>query len=132
MALTYCRTANDRGPSHMDTESALADLIDRRPGYGLEQAFYLNPKIFQLDVDRIYRRHWLLAGPACRLPNPGDHFTYCIVNDSIIVLRDLSGEIRAFHNVCRHRGSLICLEETGHAKRLVCPYHAWTYNLDGS
>lgn len=117
----------------MSTTTSLADLIARRrPGYSLEQPFYTDNEIFRRDVDGIYRRHWLLAGPTCRLPNPGDHFTYRIVNDSILVLRDLSGEVRAFHNVCRHRGSLLCLEETGHAKRLVCPYHAWTYNLDGS
>jgi Rieske 2Fe-2S family protein len=113
--------------------ASLPDLIARRrPGYTLEQPFYADPDIFQHDVERIYRRHWLLAGPTCRIPNAGDYFTYRIVNDEIIVVRDLSGEVRAFHNVCRHRGSLICLEETGRSKRFVCPYHAWTYNLDGS
>ncbi|MFN0050819.1 MAG: aromatic ring-hydroxylating oxygenase subunit alpha [Planctomycetales bacterium] len=117
----------------MTMDATVAELIERRrPGHSLEQPFYVSPEIFALDLERIYHRHWLLAGPSCRIPNPGDHFTYQVGNDSLVVARDLSGEIRAFHNVCRHRGSLLCLEETGHAKRLVCPYHAWTYELDGS
>ena len=66
------------------------------------------------------------------MPRPGDFFTYTVGTESIIVLRDRSGEIRAFHNVCRHRGSRICKTEQGNAHRLVCPYHRWTYELDGS
>ena len=112
---------------------SLADLVARRrPGYTLEQAFYTDPEIFCHDVDCIYHGHWLLAGPTCRIPGVGDYFKYRIVNDEIIVIRDLDGGVRAFHNVCRHRGSAICLEEAGRARRLVCPYHAWTYDLDGS
>lgn len=104
----------------------------RRPGYSLEQAFYVDPQVFEIDLDRIYRRHWLLAAPTCRLAKNGDFFRYDIANDSLVVLRDEAGEVRAFHNVCRHRGSRVCLEEQGHAKRLVCPYHQWSYQLDGA
>ena len=109
------------------------ELIEQHQrGYSLPQAFYVEPHIFNADMDRIYRRHWLLAGPTCRVPQPGDYFTYQIANDSIVVLRDESGTIRAHHNVCRHRGSRICLDEQGHAKRLVCPYHNWAYDLNGA
>lgn len=111
----------------------LADRIQRRrSGYSLEQPFYVDPAIFEIDLDRIYRRHWLLAGPTCRLAQSGDFFTYQIANDSLVILRDDTGEVRAFHNVCRHRGSRVCLDEQGHAKRLVCPYHNWAYGLDGA
>lgn len=111
----------------------LAELLRRHnPGFTLEQPFYTDETIFRLDLERIYRRHWLLAGPTCRLPRPGNFFTYGIENDSIIIVRDERGEVRAFHNVCRHRGSRICLDEQGHAKRLVCPYHHWAYDLHGS
>ena len=67
-----------------------------------------------------------------RCARPGDFFTYKVGSESIIVVRDRAGEIRAFHNVCRHRGSRICKTEQGNAHRLVCPYHRWTYELDGS
>jgi Rieske 2Fe-2S family protein len=113
--------------------ATLSELIERRrPGYSLEQPFYVAPHIFEMDLDRIYRRHWLLAGPTCRLTQSGDFFRYDIANDSLIVLRDDAGEVQAFHNVCRHRGSRVCLDESGHAKRLVCPYHNWAYGLDGA
>ena len=101
------------------------------PGYSMPQRFYADPNIFEMDLDRIYRRHWLLAGPTCRVPPPGDYFTYQIANDSIVILRDEAEAIRAHHDVCRHRGSRICLEEQGHAKRLVCPYRNWSYDLNG-
>ena len=113
--------------------ASIADLIQRRrSGYSLDQPFYKTPEIFETDLNRIYRRHWLLAGPTCRLKRNGDYFTYQVANDSLVILRDESGEVRAFHNVCRHRGSRVCLDEQGHAKRLVCPYHNWGYGLDGA
>ena len=105
---------------------------EHRPGYTLSQPFYTDPRVFALDVERIYRRHWLLAGPVCRVKHPGDYFTYVVANDSIVIVKDEAGEVRAHHNVCRHRGSRICLDEQGHAKKLVCPYHNWSYELDGA
>jgi len=114
-------------------EGAIPDWIrQRRPGYTLPQPLYTEPEVFAWDLERIYRRHWLLAGPVCRLKQPGDFFTYSIANDSIVIVRDEAGRVQAHHNVCRHRGSRICLEEQGHAKRLVCPYHNWSYDLDGA
>jgi glycine betaine catabolism A len=105
---------------------------DCAAGWTLPRRFYVDPGIFAADLDAIHRRHWLLAGPSCRIRRAGDHFTWTIGDDSIVILRDEEGTARAFHNVCRHRGSRICLESDGHAKRLVCPYHAWSYRLDGS
>ncbi|MSU70617.1 MAG: aromatic ring-hydroxylating dioxygenase subunit alpha [Opitutaceae bacterium] len=116
----------------LNQSDSLAELIRRRrPGYALERPFYVAPEIFERDLALIYRRHWLLAGASCQICQPGDYFTYEIADDSIVVLRDEANAVRAFHNVCRHRGSRICLEPTGHAKTLVCPYHAWSYGLDG-
>lgn len=115
-----------------DSVSLVDQIQRRRSGYTLEQQFYVDPAIFQIDLDLIYRRHWLLAGPTCRLERNGDYFTYQVANDSLVILRDEAGEVRAYHNVCRHRGSRVCLDEQGHAKRLVCPYHHWSYGLDGA
>jgi Rieske 2Fe-2S family protein len=107
-------------------------VADHRPGGPLERDFYVAPEVFAADLARIFHRHWIFVGYAFQVPRPGDFFTYKVGGESIIVLRDRSGAIRAFHNVCRHRGSRICKTEQGHAHRLVCPYHRWTYELDGA
>lgn len=114
-------------------DRSLLDLVaDCLPGRSLPRGFYVDPGVFAADLDAVFRRHWLLAGPSSRIRRPGDHFTWEIGDDSIVVLRDEAGAARSYHNVCRHRGSRICLDTDGHAKRLVCPYHAWSYRLDGS
>ncbi|HTG22702.1 MAG TPA: aromatic ring-hydroxylating dioxygenase subunit alpha [Reyranella sp.] len=107
-------------------------VAEHRPGGPLERDFYLASEVFAADLARIFHRHWVFAGYAFQVPRPGDFFTYKVGSESIIVLRDRAGVIRAFHNVCRHRGSRICKTEQGNAHRLVCPYHRWTYELDGS
>ena len=114
-----------------DSDS-LADLIRRqRPGFTLEQAFYRDPEIFRRDMEKIVARSWFYVAHVSEIPNTGDYLLYNIGDESIIVLRDRGNEIRAFFNVCRHRGSHICLEESGNVSKLTCPYHAWVYNLDG-
>ena len=107
-------------------------VAEHRPGGPLERDFYVAPEVFAADLARIFHRHWIFVGYAFQVPRPGDFFTYKVGSESIIVLRDRAGAIRAFHNVCRHRGSRICKTEQGSAHRLVCPYHRWTYELDGS
>jgi len=94
-------------------------------------AMYQSPDILRLEEDNIFRRQWLCIGRADGLANPGDFVTYDLMGEPIIVLRDKGGELRAMSNVCRHRMSTL-VEGCGNAKRLVCPYHAWTYDLDGT
>ncbi len=106
-------------------------ITTRKPGFSLEQLFYTNPEIFNLDIESVFKRYWLLAGHVSQIPKDGDYFLYNIANESVIVIRD-GGEIRAHYNVCRHRGSRVLLEQTGNAQRLVCPYHGWVYKKDGS
>ena len=65
------------------------------------------------------------------IPKKGNYFLFSIGNESIIIIRENNNKINCFYNVCRHRGSHICLEEEGKLRNLVCPYHAWVYNLDG-
>ncbi len=120
--------------SMMTKEAAddLAVLLARQPaGCSLAQPFYGDPAIFRHDVDRLLARHWLCAGHASQAARPGDYFLFELASDSVIVLRGEDGVLRGFANVCRHRGSRICSAPAGHAKFLVCPYHAWTYGLDG-
>jgi glycine betaine catabolism A len=106
-------------------------LHQRRQGCSLPQAFYVDEEMFQADLQAVFAADWLFACNTSEIKNPGDYMTLAIGKESLVVLRDRHGEVRAFHNVCRHRGSRICLDERGHATRLVCPYHQWIYELDG-
>tara|TARA_B100000579_G_C22823002_1_gene851615 strand:+ start:623 stop:1855 length:1233 start_codon:yes stop_codon:yes gene_type:complete len=111
----------------------IKDLINKqKDNHSLDQAFYVNDKIFDLDLKNIFSKQWVFVGHISRIPNFGDYFLFNIGKESIIIIRDKNDSIYAHYNVCRHRGSQICLEETGNKKLLVCPYHAWSYNLDGS
>jgi choline monooxygenase len=93
-------------------------------------ALYNSPEIFALEQQRIFKRDWLAVGVAAELPNPGDFLTYVIADQPIIVIRGKDGTIRGLSNVCRHR-MMILLEGHGNVSRILCPYHAWNYNLDG-
>ncbi len=108
------------------------DLIARqRQGYTLEQAFYRDPAIFRRDMEKVVATSWLYVAHESEIPSRGDFLLYAIGEESIILVRGRDSQIRAFFNVCRHRGSHICLEERGNVSMLRCPYHAWTYDLDG-
>lgn len=102
------------------------------PGMGLARPFYMRPDVFAHDMERIFRRHWHCAGHVSRLAKPGDYFMIPYEDENVIISRDRKGEIHAFLNVCRHRGARICDKPSGNVAGFVCPYHAWTYGLDGS
>jgi len=110
----------------------LAELIGRQPaGRSLLQEFYSDPAIFARDIEQIHLRQWLCVGHENRIPDPGDYFLYELAGESLIIVRGRDQTVRALVNVCRHRGSHVCYEKEGNAKVLVCPYHAWSYELDG-
>ena len=111
----------------------ITDLLTQRTsGHALDQAFYNDPNVFKADLDAFHYRDWLFAVPACELEKPGSFVTHKVGEYRIVLVRGADQEIRAFHNTCRHRGSVICKVAKGHAPKLVCPYHQWTYELDGS
>jgi Rieske 2Fe-2S family protein len=112
-------------------DAMLAELRTRNPGLSLGQKFYTDPDFYRLDLETIFYRDWLFAGHDCEIPAPGDYFTMQIGEYPILIVRGLDGSIRALHNSCRHRGSRICATPRGAVKRLVCPYHQWTYDLSG-
>lgn len=113
-------------------QPSIQELLARRsPGHALEQAFYTSPEIYQLDLENIFYREWLYAIPACQLVKPGSYATLRIGAYNIVIVKGRDGEIRAFHNSCRHRGSIVCKAREGQVAKLVCPYHQWTYDLDG-
>ncbi|OUD08163.1 Rieske (2Fe-2S) protein [Marivivens niveibacter] len=106
-------------------------LAERVPGHALPRAAYTDASIFQADLQTIFYRQWLFVAPACELPKPGNYITHQVGEYRVIVVRGADGEIRAFHNSCRHRGSVLCTKAKGSSPKLVCPYHQWTYELDG-
>lgn len=106
-------------------------LAEPRPGWSLPQAFYRDPELYRLDLDAVWRNGWLFAGHSCEAAKAGDYFLVGVDADSVIVIRGDDGGLHALHNVCRHRGSVICTEPCGQVSRLVCPYHQWAYGLDG-
>ncbi len=113
--------------------ASLTELLARRdPAYALEQPFYTDPDIFRADMEAIFYREWLFAIPVCELEKPGSYVTHQIGAYGIIIVRGADNVVRAFHNTCRHRGSILCKAAKGNAPKLVCPYHQWTYELDGN
>ncbi|HEY1725092.1 MAG TPA: SRPBCC family protein [Steroidobacteraceae bacterium] len=116
----------------MNPPPDLARLIaERRPGYSLPAQFYRSPEIYQLDLQAIFSSQWIFVGVEPEIAAPGDLFTVDIGHDSIIVLRSDDGAVRAFHNLCRHRGARLRPAGPGVVGNLVCPYHQWTYSLTG-
>src|SRR5215212_6661936 len=95
----------------------------------LPRRFYADPDFHRAELERFYFNRWIRAD---QIPRPGDYFTRSLGDESVIVTRDGSGEIHALFNVCRHRGTRLCEQTEGHfVDRIQCPYHNWTYGLDG-
>ena len=104
-----------------------------KPALTLPARYYTSPEIFHAEMERFYFQSWICAGRAEHILKPGDYFLRNFAGESLIVTRDVAGAIRAFFNVCRHRGTRMCtLSEGAFAGRIACPYHGWTYALDGS
>ena len=94
---------------------------------------YFNREFFDLEVERIFKRNWMIVGHVSELKKPGDFITFDALGERAIIVRGADKKLRAFHNVCRHRGGRVVRDKQGNCnKAIVCPFHGWTYNLDGS
>jgi choline monooxygenase len=98
---------------------------------GIPAAWYTDPEIFAQEQDRIFRRGWMAVCFSHEVSDPGDAFPETVCGARIVVVRGMDGVVRAFHNVCRHRASLVVLAPTKKLHSLRCNYHCWTYGLDG-
>jgi Rieske 2Fe-2S family protein len=117
----------------MPSLGKIRSLLDqRRAGHSLPQPFYTDPDIYEFDLAAIYGRSWIMVGFETEVPRPGSYLALTIGRSPVVVVRDEDGALRAFFNSCRHRGAQICPNGTGHARRFVCPYHQWSYSLDGT
>jgi Rieske 2Fe-2S family protein len=94
--------------------------------------YYTDTEIFREEVQRLYYQSWIIAGREEEIQNPGDYFLRDVAGESIIITRDRTQQVRAFYNLCRHRGTRLVTEARGtFSGRIQCGYHGWTYGLDG-
>ena len=111
----------------------ISDLLSNQTkGFSLQQKFYKDPGIYQQEMDKIFMKSWLYAGHVSQIKNVGEYFLYEMDTESVIIIREDKDTVNALINVCRHRGSRVCLQASGTQKLLVCPYHGWTYERSGA
>ena len=133
-AMSHPPRVSPLASSQLAEAQALLDrlLVAHKPGFALEREFHTDPGLYQLDLERIWRRGWLFAGHSGEAKRPGDYIVFEVDADSVIVMRGDDGAIHALHNTCRHRGMKLCETPSGHVARIVCPYHQWSYSRHGA
>ncbi len=95
-------------------------------------SLYTDPAIYQLELDRIWRRGWAYVGHVSEVPNANDYVMKSIGPEPILMTRDREGQVHLLHNRCPHRGNRVCMTDKGQARSFTCPYHGWTFGNDGS
>ena len=116
--------------NHHLLDVAIPNDWDRR---GLPGWAYHSEALLELEKEHVFRNHWQIAGHVSDVEEAGDYLTLDVVGERALVVRGKDGEVRAFHNICRHRGSRVVADNQGNCKNaLVCPFHGWVYNLDGT
>ncbi len=104
---------------------------DPARGWTLPADWYIDPAVYAAECEAVFGRAWHWAGHVSRVAKPGDYITPRVMDQNLIVIRGLDGELRGFHNVCKHRAHEL-LSGQGRTRAIVCPYHAWAYDIDGS
>ena len=100
---------------------------------GLPAWAYNSDELTQLEMEQLFLRSWRFVGHVSDIPNSGDYQCFEMAHERAVIVRDQDGQVRAFHNVCRHRASRVVGEDKGHCgKAFICPFHGWSYNLDGT
>ena len=100
--------------------------------FSLPRSYYVDDTVFEVEVERFLARHWIAACHVSEIAEPGDYVTFEAYGYPVIIVRQQSGSIAAFHNTCRHRGARLCEAESGRTSLIRCRYHGWSYRLDGS
>jgi phenylpropionate dioxygenase-like ring-hydroxylating dioxygenase large terminal subunit len=109
--------------------STVAEL-PTRPVLSLDARYYTDPAVYEREKEAVFYRTWQFAGHEADIPRTGDYFTFSICGQDLFCIRDKQGAVRCYYNVCQHRAHGL-LTGTGNKRRVVCPYHAWSYDLDG-
>src|SRR5499425_666371 len=125
----------ERRPIHwrasMSFETAqIDDLVSLERGE-IDRRIYIDPAIFELEMERIFARSWLFLCHESQIPEAGDFFQAVMGRDNVLVVRQKNGSIRAMLNTCAHRGNAVCRADEGNAKGFLCTYHGWSYGIDG-
>ena len=97
----------------------------------LSQRYFVAPEVFAEETEKVFGRQWICVGHQSQLARAGDYFVQEVAGESLVMVRDRAGAIHGFYNVCRHRGTRLREDASGHCAAIQCPYHAWTYGLDG-
>jgi Rieske 2Fe-2S family protein len=97
----------------------------------LEQKYFVSPEVFAEEQEKIFSKQWVLVGHQGELAKAGDYLVAEVASESLVIVRDKGGEVHGFYNVCRHRGTRLREDRNGRLSAIQCPYHAWTYGLDG-
>lgn len=114
-------------------EEGFKELISKYQGsQSLPRQFYTSETVYKMDIQHYWNHSWIWVGHINQIPNVGDFLLFDYGYESVIIARDKNNSVNAFLNVCRHRGSRVCIEKSGNTRLFVCPYHAWTYELNGS
>jgi len=114
----------------METRTLLGRLVDADNGI-ISREIFVEPDLYQDELRKLFTRAWLFVGHESLVPNPGDFFASRMGEESVILCRDRAGAIHVLLNSCRHRGMKVCRYEQGNTSIFTCPYHRWTYGLDG-
>jgi len=115
----------------MNTEKIEWSISDQNAGYALPSRYFYDENVFNQEKSKIFFKSWHLVAHVNELREPGSFVTHDIFEQSVLVIAGREGEIRAFHNVCQHRGNRLVEARRGRSPTLTCGYHAWTYALDG-
>ena len=107
-------------------------LAKRAEADRIAPSLYYDPDLFEAELEHIFYKTWVWVAHESELPKPGDFVTTDIGRQPVIVVRDKTGAVNVLHNRCRHRGATVCEEHKGNAKGFTCPYHSWSYALDGT
>src|ERR1700729_4299550 len=114
----------------MTNQLPIDQLID--PAHGIiSREIFVSPEFHRAELEKLFTRAWLFIGHESQIPHPGDFFVSRMGEESVILCRDRERAIHVFLNTCRHRGMKVCRYDEGNTPLLTCPYHAWSYSLDG-
>jgi phenylpropionate dioxygenase-like ring-hydroxylating dioxygenase large terminal subunit len=134
---TPCASAGMQGirqtqPPRLTMDHATLDaLVDT--GHGtVSREVFVNENILEQELEMIFARTWLLVAHECQIPKPNDYVVSRMGKDSVIVTRDRQGQIHVLLNSCRHRGMKVCRYDQGNTRAFTCPYHGWSYSIDGA
>src|SRR5579862_8424198 len=109
---------------------SMAELVNLDKGM-VSREIFVSQDVYDREQEQVFARCWLFVGHESQVPNPGDYFVSRMGEESVILSRDVQGSIHVLLNTCRHRGMKVCRYDEGNTRVFTCPYHGWTYSVDG-